>query len=128
MSKIESLRTTVSNVVITLTIVGLTFGYDEFEKLTLINGIGLPLITIFANVFAALFTNVASKFTRIHQKRAHKILEDYAPELYAINTSLQWSGKWRLGRIRVILITLHILMILGALIPIMAFLHLRYAN
>ena len=52
LAKHESYRLTLTNYVLTISALVFTFGYQNTTQLTVINGIGLPLIIIIANIFA----------------------------------------------------------------------------
>jgi hypothetical protein len=119
--KNENQRQTATNYVLSLSSLAFTFGFKDFVQLTLISGIGLPLLIIGANAFALLYIDRSVDFIDTHRKRAHEILERYAPELreieekYPFRSGLQNRKKFEQG--------IHQLLILIALIPIVLFLY-----
>jgi hypothetical protein len=86
--KLESKRETFSNLIITISIAMLAFGYsneykwDEyFKTLNAILLIGLNFVSV-------SFINESHILIKMHQERAGKALERYAPELLEINLSV----------------------------------------
>ena len=55
--KLESANLSLTNIVITVSVVAFTFGFEnlDFDTLTIVNGLVLPLLIIVANTFAILF-------------------------------------------------------------------------
>ena len=121
--KQEESRLTITNYVITLSALAFTFGYQNVVQLTVINGIGLPLIILIANLFAIAYINRTKDFINAHRARALEILERYAPVLKEINELHRWrKGRFLLGRGHV-QIGIHWLLILTALIPASLYLY-----
>jgi hypothetical protein len=121
MEHLESQRLTLSNVVITITVLGFTFGFGDTTKLNLLTGIGLPLIIAVANVFAIIYERGSSAICRVHQKRAHATLERYASSLYSINNEIELPNLKLAGRLTSTLTCLHILLVAASLLPITAY-------
>jgi hypothetical protein len=113
----EKYRLTMTNYVLTVSALAFTFGYQNASQLTVINGLGLPLIIVVANIFAILTINRTAEYFKAHQQRAHKILEDFAPALKKINNDIIWKKRKFLGGRQSIQNGLHVLLILTALIP-----------
>ncbi len=122
MTEIEQHRLTITNIVITLSLLAFTFGFGDIAKLTVINGIGLPIVVILSNIFAIAYIRQASGFMDIHGKRARKALETYAQELNQINVAIPWPKRGILGGRTTIQVLLHILLILTALLPVFVYL------
>ena len=117
-AKQEEYRLTMTNYVLTISALAFTFGYQSNTQLTVVNGIGLPFIIILANIFAIATINRTAQYLSTHKKRAHKVLEDYAPSLEKINNDIKWERAGILGSRRDLQRNLHTLLILTALIPI----------
>lgn len=121
MAKLEEQRLTITNVVITLSIVAFTFGFSNSQNLTEIVGIGLPAVMVASNLFAIVYIVRSADFIGTHRRRAKRILELYAQELHELDESIQWPHRlWARWRIQVLI---HILLILAALFP--AYVYLR---
>jgi len=121
-AKQEQYRLTMTNYVLTVSALAFTFGYQNISQLTVVNGLGLPLIIIIANIFAILTINRTAEYFRGHQQRARKILEDYAPALKKINDDITWKKRRFLGGRHSIQNGLHVLLVLTALIPFCVYL------
>jgi hypothetical protein len=93
MAELEQHRLTITNIVITLSLLAFTFGFGDITKLTVINGVGLPIVVILSNIFAIAYIHQASGFMDIHGKRARKALEIYAQELNQINAAIPWPKR-----------------------------------
>ncbi len=121
-AKQEQYRLTMTNYVLTVSTLALTFGYQNATQLTIINGVGLPLIIIVANIFAIATVNRTKQFSEARVKRAREVLQKYAPELEKINELHTWPQKrFHWGRSRTQK-GLHFLLICTALIPIFVYL------
>jgi len=118
MEKQEAYRLTMTNYVLTMSALAFTFGYKDIAQFTIINGIGLPLIIIIANIFAIATVNRTNEYIETHQKRAHKVLEEHAFSLKKINGTIVWGKPGILGGRKSIQNKLHVLLIFTALIPV----------
>lgn len=124
MGKGESYRLTITNYVLTVSVAAFTFGYKDVAQLTIISGVGLPLIILIVNMFAIAFIDRASEVIEIHKKRAREVLDRYAPELNTINNAPNLIiKKGFLGGNRGLQKALHILFILTALVPLVIYLY-----
>ncbi len=114
MSKLEDQRLTFTNIVVTLTVVALTFGLSTAQHLTLLQGLGLPALITMLNVFGAIYTWRTLQYIRIHRARAKDILQHYAAALYEIDQarSMPHVGA-RLGLARIQLV-MHIILAVAA--------------
>lgn len=121
MSHLQSAKITVTNVVMTLSVVGLTFGFRGDSAPTFVNGVALPLGIVAANLFAILFAWGTHLFERTHQQRAHRVLKMYGRPLYEINRELPWPARWRLGSLTRTLTALHALLSVVGLLPFFAY-------
>jgi len=123
MAKHENYRLTLTNYVLTISALVFTFGYQNVSQLTAINGVGLPLIIIVANIFAMGYINRTGDFIQVHQDRAREILNRYAPELIEVNKTITWRKSNFLRSRRRIEKGIHQLLIIVALIPPSIFLY-----
>jgi hypothetical protein len=115
--KNESQRHTITNYVLTLSALAFTFGFQNITQLTVTNGIGLPLIILSANIFALLYIDRSVEFIDTHRKRAHEILQRYAPELKEVDEKHKFRTGLPNSRKRIEK-GIHQLLILIALIPL----------
>jgi hypothetical protein len=113
----ENHRLTVSNYVLTLSALAFTFGFQNGQQLTIINGLALPLIVIIANLAAITNVDYTAKFIDIHRNRAHEILSKYAPELSGVDEKNNIQSNF-LNRRRKIEKIIHQLLILIAFLPL----------
>ena len=115
MSRLEGHSLTVSNIVITLSVVGFTFGFGKVSDLTPLNGLGLPLVMIIANLFAMAYARRCVAFISMHDNRAKETLHRYAPALWNLDAEFPWPKRpWVGGRMRIQWL-LHLLLIVAAL-------------
>ena len=122
-TKHEDNRLAMTNYVLTVSALAFTFGYQNIGSLTIITGIGLPLIIMLVNIFAVLYIERTAELIHTHQDRAHAILAIYAPELQELNEK-HVSRKGNLLRTkRGMQKAIHLLLILVALIPVTVFLY-----
>jgi hypothetical protein len=119
----ENYRLTITNYVLTVSALAFTFGYQNTTQLTIINGIGLPLIIFIVNIFAIAYIERTSKVGEIHIERAHQALNQYAPGLNKINEEHKLPKKGFLGGQRELQKALHVLLVLVALIPVVIYLY-----
>jgi hypothetical protein len=118
----ENHRLTVSNYVLTLSALAFTFGFQNGQQLTVINGVALPLIVVIANIAAISNVDYTAKFIDIHRNRAHEILSRYAPELSGVDEKHNFQKRF-LSRRRRIEKIIHQLLILIAFLPLVMFLY-----
>ncbi len=117
-SKHEDNRLTLTNYVLTISTLAFTFGYQNATQLTIINGIGLPVIVILLNIFALLYIERTKEFMDVHQDRARVILKLYAPELQRLNEEHIWRKGNFLHTKRGMHKGIHYLLVLVALMPL----------
>src|SRR5215203_3422851 len=106
----------------TLSAGALALGFSSIDKLTIINGIGLPLMIVFSNLFAITYGLRSRDFIRVHKERARRVLKEHAEELFEINKSLIWPEKTFYRNRTFIQVSLHVLLMLTALLPAAAYL------
>ena len=122
MAKLEEQRLSMTNYVLTISALAFTFGFKDQNSITLINGLGLPLVIIVANLFAIVYIDRSGKFMYIHRERAHEILKNFAPELDTLNEKYKDPKKGLLGGRTKLQKLVHVLFVLIALLPIAIFL------
>ncbi len=120
MSKLEEQRLTFTNIVVTLTVVALTFGFS-IQSLSVINGLILPLLMVILNIFGAAYTYRTLQYVQVHRKRAKEVLKLCASEIYAIDQAISLPDlKLRLGLARIQLL-LHIVLTVPLLVLIVLY-------
>ena len=122
-AKHEDNRLTITNYVLTMSALAFTFGYQNATQLTIINGIGLPVFVMLANIFAIFYIERAAELIGVHQDRARAILEIYAPELQKLNENHPWRKGSFLRTKRGMQKGIHFLIILVTLIPVAVYLY-----
>lgn len=121
MAKLEEQRLTITSVVITLCVVAFTFGFSGAEELTALTGVGLPVVMLVANVLAIVYIVHSADVIRAHRRRAKRVLELYAEDLYQLDRSIVWSRRlWARWKTQLFI---HIILILTALLP--AYIYLK---
>jgi hypothetical protein len=125
-AKLEDAKLTITNYVLTISALIFTFGYQGSAQLTLINGVGLPLMIIIANLFPVIYIDRSSKFIETHKERAHEILKLYAPELKELHDNIGWPKGGFLSSHSEVQQGIHLLLIFIALIPMLLYLYQLY--
>ncbi|HEX5734464.1 MAG TPA: hypothetical protein VF131_16630 [Blastocatellia bacterium] len=121
-SRLEDQRLAITNIVMALSTGALAFGFSDLSKVTVVNGIGLPAMIAVSNLFAIGYLLRTREFIRTHKKRARRVLEIHAPDLFELNKSLTWSEEPFYKNRTFIQVSLHILLMLTALLPLLAYL------
>ncbi|GEM_PF-1993163 len=115
--KNENHRLTVSNYVLTLSALAFTFGFQGGLELNVLNGLGLPLIVIIANIAAISNIGYTAIFIDVHRNRAHEVLQKHAPELSKVDAKHDFDDDL-LNRRRKVERRIHQLLIYVALMPL----------
>jgi K+ transporter len=122
MAKLEEQGLAITNIVITLSVVAFTFGFDSRKVMTLVTGIALPFVMVVANVFAIVYIARSQSWMHTHRLRAKRALEVYALDLYELDRTTAAPHKdWWLGRVRIQAL-LHILLMVASFLPAVAYL------
>ena len=125
MAKLEEQGLTITNVVVTLSVVALTFGFGNAQGLGVVAGVGLAFVMIIANAFAIFYAIRTGSWIQTHKSRAKRVLEVYSPDLYQLDQRTfapHRTGILGLGR-RTIQILLHALLIATSVfIPLILYL------
>ena len=117
----EDQALSISNIVLTISALIITFGLNNRPSFGSIFIFFLPVIIIIANLFAIFYVRDSGNWIRSHRKRAKKILETYIPNLYVLDVETiaphkkQTIGRRRFQRI------IHILFIIIAIVLIILF-------
>ena len=85
-----------SNIVITISALIVTFGFNNKSTIGSVLILLLPLIIIMVNLFAVLYIRDSGRWIDSHRLRAKKILEDFMPELLDVDKVIvphHYKGK-----------------------------------
>jgi hypothetical protein len=113
MAKLEEQGLTITNVVMGLSVVALTFGFNNTQGVNTVAIVGLPFVMTIANAFAVGYILRTSSWIRTYQQRAKGVLDCYAHELYEFDQPKAALKTWIPGR-RKIQLALHSLLIVAA--------------
>ena len=117
-TKLEEQRLTLTNIVITINVVSLTFGFSDIDNLNAVNGLGLPIVMIVSNLFAVSYIIRSAKLIKRHHGLAYAALEVIANDLHKRDNLKEWPTGWSRKRIQYLL---HILLAFTAVIPMMLY-------
>jgi len=122
MKAIEGQRWSLTNIVVSLSVLAFTFGFQGQSTLTMISGLALPMLIAVLNLFALMYAWRAYNYVLVHQQRAKAILDKYAKELFELDANHpQLRGPLNLG-ISKIQIIIHVILLIPSLIPLIIFL------
>jgi hypothetical protein len=85
MAKLEDQAMTITNVVVTLTVVVLTFGLGS--TISPAATVALSLVMVLANGFAIFYTVRTGSWIQTHRLRAKRTLKEFAPALYNLDNT-----------------------------------------
>jgi hypothetical protein len=98
MTKLEDQRLTVTNIVITLSVLAISVAVSSSQTLTLLASIEIHVLIMLANLFAIFYIWRTLQYVRVHQDRAKAALEHYAPDLAELDKATPMPpGFKRLG-------------------------------
>ena len=121
MGKLEQSSLSITSIVVTLSVLAFTFGFDSSKAISIPSNLILPIIIGIANIFSALYILRCNSWIRTAEKRAKCILEQYALELYTIDKATYAThSKHAVSRWK-IQFYLHILILIAALVPVIQF-------
>ena len=121
MKAIEGQRWSFTNIVVSLSVLAFTFGFQNQSTLTIINGVVLPVLIAILNLFAALYVWRTLNYIRVHQQRAYAILDKYARELFELHSKHpQQRDPFHLGLSNIQLI-IHILLLFPSLMTLVIY-------
>ena len=119
--KHEEQALTISNIVLTISALIITFGLNNRQSFGPIFVFFLPAVIIIANLFAIFYVRDSANWIRSHRMRAKQILEKYIPELYALDSeTIAPHKKQTVGRRRFQNI-IHVLFIVIAILLMVLF-------
>lgn len=118
-NKHEDRALSISNIVLTISALVITFGLNNRQSFGSVFVFFLPVILIVANLFAILYVYVGGKWIHSYRTRAKRILEMHAPELYALDIQTV-ASRTKYGR-RTFQYVIHVMFILIAVILIILF-------
>jgi hypothetical protein len=121
MAKLENQAMTITNVVVTLTVVAFTFGFGDLKAPKVSATISLSVVVVLANLFAIFYTVRTSSWIRTHKLRAKRVLEKYTLDLYELDQTTfapGRSGILGMGRRKIQIILHALLAIASAVIPL----------
>jgi len=117
-ARLESLRLSITNVVITLSVVSFTFSFSNNQSNNLMSGVVLPTILVVSNIFAIVYIYMTLRIIRAHLDRAKITLGQFAPALHTINDENKppkWTDRFNLATNQIIF---HVLLIVLSSLPI----------
>jgi hypothetical protein len=117
-AKLETLRSSITAVITTLTVGTFAFTFSGTQPLNVITGVLLPIILIISNLFAILYIAITYQTITAHLRRANKVLRQYAPGLSEISKNEPtppWTNKFSLAHGQLLF---HLLLIVLSALPI----------
>jgi hypothetical protein len=119
--KHEDQALNISNIVLTISALIITFGLNNRQSFGSVFIFFLPALVIIANVFAVFYVRDSGNWIRSHRKRAKRILETYIPELFILDSETIAPHKKQPVSRRRFQNLIHILFIFIAVILIILF-------
>lgn len=117
--KHEEQALTISNIVLTISALIITFGLNNRKSFGSILVLYLPVVIVIVNLFAILYIRDSGRLISLYRMRAKHILETYTPELFVLdNETFALQKKRTVGRgrfqnlIHIIFIAIAIILIL----------------
>jgi hypothetical protein len=86
--KNEDQALTISNFMLTISALIVTFGFNNHQSFGSILVLFLPVVIVITNLFAILFIAENAKWIKLHRTRAQRVIENYAPELHKLNKEI----------------------------------------
>ena len=121
MKALEGQRWSLSNIVVSLSVLAFTFGFQGQSTLTIINGLELPILIAGLNLFAMMYVWRTLHYVNVHQNRARAILDKYAKELFELDAKHPQSrGPLRLGISKIQLI-IHVILLIPSMILLLLY-------
>jgi hypothetical protein len=119
--KYEDQSLNISNIVLTISALIITFGLNSRQSFGSILILFLPVVLIFANFTAILYIRDSARWIKSHRTRADRILEIYIPELSTLDSeTMAPHNQYTFGRRR-IQIFIHMLFVGLAIILVFLF-------
>jgi hypothetical protein len=118
--KLESHSLNISNIVLTISAVIITFGFGNRQSFGSVLILFLPAIIIILNISSILYVNDRSRWIAQHQKRAKRILEIYVPELYKLDAEVVAPPKkWAIHRKTIQNLMHYLLVLIGTILLVL---------
>jgi hypothetical protein len=121
-ARLEEQGLTITNVVMTFSIVAFTFGFEKNQDSTVVKGIVLPLTMIAANIFAITYLVSSGDWIETHRSRAERILELFVEDIYRLDREVFKKRKIRFFGRRKTQLFIHALLIGIAVVPMLVYL------
>ena len=122
MGKLEQYRLAMTNIVVTVSILAFTFGFDSSKNLTLTTGLVLPFVVVVANIFAAVYVTRTRSWIGTAELRAKRTLELYATALHELDKTTYEPYHPKAISLWKIQLLLHILLVIAAIVPAVQYL------
>ena len=119
--KHEDQALSISNIVLTISALIITFGLNNRQSFGSIFIFFLPALIFIANIFAIFYVRDSGNWIRSHRKRAKRILEIYIPEIFVLDSETIAPHKKQTVSRRRFQNLIHILFIIIAVILIVLF-------
>lgn len=113
MAKLEEQRVTITNIVISLSVLALGFAVSSAETLSLQANIEIHTLILLANLFALFFIRRTFDFVLVHQQRSKTVLERYAPDLAELDKAVVMpggTGQLGLGQLQMLIHAVFVLL------------------
>ncbi len=123
MKELEQQRLTMTNVIVSLSVLAFSLAFGDIKKLNVVNAVGLPIVVIIANLIALLWNHRSRAFIKMHQKRAHAALEVFAPDVEALNRTIPkpFDSDKDIFRRPALQTYLHVLLMALSILPILLY-------
>ena len=124
MAELEQQRLTMTNVIVGISVLAFSLAFADITKLNIVNAVGLPTVVLFANLIAVLYNHRSRAFIKMHQERAHKVLETFAPEIEQLDKEVPkpFDSERDIFRRPRLQTYLHVLLMAVAVLPIILYL------
>ncbi len=124
MAKFDDQSMTVTNIVISLSILAFTFAYDAAQTANFQNAVILPFLIFFSNLFAIGYMQRSRYWIHAHRQRANEVIKIKAVELYKISKKHSPPATIKnfpfVGN-RDLKALLHLIIMVAAIVPVINF-------
>jgi amino acid permease len=122
--KNEDQALAISNIMLTISALIVTFGFGNRQSFGAILVLFLPVIIIVANLFAILYIAENDKWIKLHRTRAQRVIENYASELHKLNKEIARPHNQGMSRKRIQSLIHYLFICLGVLLFVILILEL----
>jgi hypothetical protein len=125
--ELEQQRLTMTNVIISLSILAFSLGLKDLATLNFLSAVALPIVVLLANVIAVIWNKRSRAFIKMHQARAHEALQRMSPAVEELDRSIPkpFDSEWDSLKRPDLQNYLHYLMVALATLPMGYFLFRR---